>query len=60
MPRYSRTAVLSGRGVPSLDQRISTTMSKALGGSMESWKCPEASIASCSQRYGSIDAKCLA
>ncbi len=50
MPRYSRTFVRSGKGVPSRDQTISTTMSKALGGSIESWKCPEATMASNSQR----------
>ena len=45
-----RVAVFSGSGVPSRDQRMRITMSEALGGSMASWKCPEASIGSCSQR----------
>jgi len=54
MPRYSLTSVFSGSIVPRRDHRISATMSKLLGGSIASWKCPDASMTSFSQRKGSM------
>src|SRR5579864_1101997 len=54
MPRYCLCSVRSGNGVPRRDHRINTTMSVSDGGTIASWKWPDASIGSNSQRIGVI------